>query len=158
MLTVRDATGHDVESVAAIVNAAFEVERPVRGPRGNRTSAENVRELMARADTTFFVAEQEGRVVGSVMVRITGDTGYFGMLAVDPGLQKGGIGRTLRERAEAFCKERGCAEMTLTTGDFRTELLPYYQRAGYRVVRIEPGPSEWGLSKSFQVVHMAKSL
>jgi hypothetical protein len=48
--------------------------------------------------------------------------------------------------------------MTLTTGAFRTELIPYYQRAGYRIVRLEPGPKEWGFDKPFEVVHMAKPL
>jgi predicted N-acetyltransferase YhbS len=106
---------------------------------------------------TFFVAEQTGQVIGAVYVRITGRTGYFGMLAVEPGLHRSGIGRALRERAEEFSKQQGCTEMTLTTGDFRIELLPYYSRAGYRVVATEPGPAEWSIRSPFQIVHMAKS-
>lgn len=156
MITIRVAHRRDIGQISTVVNAAFEVERPVR-TRGDRTFPQNIEELMARGDT-FFVAEQEGRIVGSVFVRITATTGYFGMLAVNPALQRSGIGRALREKAEAFCKQRGCTEMTLSTGDFRTELLPYYARAGYKVVSTEPGPAEWSLSKKFQVVHMAKPL
>jgi hypothetical protein len=49
--------------------------------------------------------------------------------------------------------------MTLSTGDFRSELLPYYSRAGYRVVSYEPSSgATWNLSKPFQIVHMAKEL
>jgi GNAT superfamily N-acetyltransferase len=93
------------------------------------------------------------------MVRITGPTGYFGMLGVKPGLQKSGIGRALREHAERFCKERGCTAMTLSTGDFRTELVPYYTRAGYRVVSREPSSgAAWNLARPFHIVHMAKDL
>jgi predicted N-acetyltransferase YhbS len=139
MFTIRVAAEQDADRVATIINAAFEVERPVR-VQSDRTSPENVRELLA-AGNTFFVAEQENRIVGAVFVRITGKTGYFGMLAVDPHLQRNGIGRALREHAEEFCKQQGCTEMTLTTGDFRTELLPYYTHAGYKVVSIEPGPT-----------------
>lgn len=153
---IRVATEHDIERIAAVVNAAFEVERPMR-LSGHRTSSQNVGELMAGGNV-FFVSEEEGKLLGAVMVRITGTTGYFGMLAVDPSLQKGGIGRALREHAEAYCRERGCREMTLSTGDFRTELLPYYQRAGYSVVKVEAGPAEWGLVPGFKVVHMAKAL
>ncbi len=156
MFTIRRAEENDIEQIVAIVNAAFEVERPVRGSTGNRTSIENVRDLMAQ--DRFFVAEQGGQIIGSVFVRVTGETGYFGMLAVDPSLQKSGVGRALREYAEAFCKDRGCTRMTLSTGDFRTELLPYYSRAGYSVTAIEPGPSEWGLARQFKVVHMEKAL
>jgi len=157
MVTIRTAAQEEVDAVARIVNAAFEVERPFR-LKGDRTSAENVRQLM-RDRYTFFVAEEHDRTVGAVHVRITGTTGYFGMLAVDPTLQGSGIGRALREHAEEFCKQLGCTEMTLTTGDFRTELLPYYTRAGYRVVSTEPRPAtEWSMRHDFRIVHMAKPL
>ncbi|MGH9521681.1 MAG: GNAT family N-acetyltransferase [Terriglobales bacterium] len=155
-LTIRPATGQDVERIATVVNAAFEVERPMRAS-GDSTSPEGVRDEMETG--SFFVAEQDGTIVGSVLARIAGTTGYFGMLAVDPGLQRSGIGRALREHVEAFCKARGCTQMTLKTGDFRTELVPYYTRAGYRVVGYEPSSGDaWRLSKPFQIVHMAKQL
>jgi predicted N-acetyltransferase YhbS len=153
---IRVADQKDVTRISEVINAAFEVERPMR-THGERTSPQNVQELLARGDT-FFVAEQNGRIVGAVFVRITGTTGYFGMLAVDPALQHSGIGRALREHAEAFSKQHGCTEMTLSTGDFRTELLPYYARAGYKIVSTEPGPQEWSMSRKFQVIHMAKDL
>jgi|SRR5215472_16421095 len=156
MFTIRIATPPDVDEIAKVVNAAFEVERPMRG-QGDRTSAQNVKQLMEGGDV-FFVAEDGGRVIGAVYVRVSGTKGYFGMLSVDPGQQRSGIGRALRERAEEFCLQHGCTEMTLSTGDFRTELLPYYERAGYKVVSVEPGPKEWSFSQNFQVVHMAKPL
>lgn len=156
MSTIRVAGPEEAAPIARIVNAAFEVERPYR-LHGERTSAENVRQLMMDGKT-FFVAEEGGRILGAVFVRITGHSGYFGMLSVDPALQRGGIGRALREHAEEFCRQKGCSEMTLTTGDFRTELVPYYTRAGYRVVGTEPGPAEWSMRSGFRVVHMAKPL
>ncbi len=157
MFTIRPATEQDVERITAVVNAAFEVERPVRAG-GERTSVQGVRDEMQRG-SAFFVAEQEGKVLGSVMTRSDGTTGYFGMLAVVPGRQRAGLGRALREHAEAFCKARGCTRMTLRTGDFRTELIPYYTRAGYRVVSTEPSAgAAWNLSRPFHIVHMAKEL
>lgn len=156
MFTIRIAAPEDIDAIAAIINAAFEIERPMR-VHADRTSSKDVRELFDCGDR-FFVAELEDRIVGAVLVRITDTTGYFGMLSVEPGLQGTGIGRALREQAEKFCKEHGCTEMTLTTGDFRTELLPYYERAGYKVVSIEPGPEGWDLSRKVQIVHMMKSL
>ena len=156
MFTIRVALIEEADEVARIINAAFEVERPFR-LRGDRTSTEDVRQLMSSGNT-FFLAEENRRIVGTVYVRINGQTGYFGMLSVDPTLQRNGIGRALREHAEAFCKQRGCTEMTLTTGDFRTELLPYYTRAGYRVVSTQPGSPEWSMRNEFRIVHMAKPL
>lgn len=157
MLTIRSAVSDEAAQVAAIINAAFEVERPFRA-HGQRTSSEDVRQLMLDGNT-FFVAERDGGIVGTVYVRITGLTGYFGMLAVDPTLQRAGIGRALREHAEQFCRQHGCSEMTLTTGDFRTELVPYYTRAGYRIVSTEPRPAaDWSMQSDFRIVHMAKPL
>jgi predicted N-acetyltransferase YhbS len=156
MFTIRVAVPEEASEIARIVNAAFEVERPFR-LHGERTSQESVRQLM-RDGRTFFVAEQDGRMVGAVFVWITGHTGYFGMLSVDPALQRSGIGRALREHAEEFSRQHGCSEMTLTTGDFRTELVPYYTRAGYKIVGTEPGPAEWSMRSGFRVVHMAKPL
>jgi len=156
MFTIRVALIEEADEVARIINAAFEVERPFR-LRGDRTSTEDVRQLMSSGNT-FFLAEENRRMLGTVYVRINGETGYFGMLSVDPTLQRNGIGRALREHAEAFCKQRGCTEMTLTTGDFRAELLPYYTRAGYRVVSTEPGSPEWSMRNEFRIVHMAKPL
>jgi predicted N-acetyltransferase YhbS len=156
VFTIRPAGEQDAERIAAVVNAAFEVERPMRAS-GERTSAEGVRDEMQHG--AFFIAEQQGRLVGSVLVRITGTTGYFGMLAVEPAVQRSGIGRALREHVEAYCKARGCLQMTLRTGDFRTELLPYYSRAGYRVVCYEASAgATWNLLEPFQIVHMAKEL
>lgn len=128
----------------------------MRASGRQRTSEEDIRELMQRA--RFFAAEQDRRVVGAVFARVSGKTGYFGMLSVADDIRGSGVGRALREAAEQFCKQNGCTEMTLTTGAFRTELLPYYERAGYRVVSIEPGPADWGFDKPFEIVHMAKRL
>ena len=156
MFTIRPAVEREAERIAAVVNTAFEIERHMRAS-GERTSVQGVRDEMQRG--RFFIAEQEGRIVGTVLVRINDATGYFGMLAVEPGLQGSGMGRALREYAEAYCKSHGCTRMTLTTGDFRTELPPYYARAGYRIVSYEPvSGSTWNLSKPFQIVHMEKDL
>jgi len=156
MFVIRPADEADSARIARLVNLAFDVERPVR--ISDRTSVENVRELMQRG--RFFVAQTKylGRIVGTVFVKITGRTGYFGMLAVAPSLQRSGIGQALREFAEDFCKQQGCTQMTLSTGDFRTELLPYYSKAGYRITGKEPAPPEWPASRPFHIVHMSKPL
>lgn len=128
----------------------------MRAPGSERTSERDIRELMQ--SVTFFVAEQDGRIVGAVLARVNGTRGYFGMLSVADGMRRTGIGRALREHAEQFCRQNGCTEMTLTTATFRTKLIPYYERAGYRVTAIEPGPAEWGFIKPFEMVRMAKRL
>lgn len=156
MFTIRLATADDVSDITRVVNAAFQVERHMRAPGSERTSEQDIRELMQTV--TFFVAEQDDRIIGAVLARVDGTTGYFGMLSVADDLRGSGIGRALRQRAEEFCTQHGCTEMTLTTASFRTQLIPYYERAGYRVTAVEPGPAEWGFIKPFEIVRMAKRL
>jgi len=47
--------------------------------------------------------------------------------------------------------------MTLSTGEDRAELIPYYQRQGYRVTAVEPS-SDPAFKRPIRVVTMAKLL
>ena len=93
---------------------------------------------------TFPVAEQDGRLVGAVEVRTSGAVGYFGMLAVDAGERRAGLGRALVEAAEEHCRRSGCTVMTMSTGEDRTELIPYYEKMGYRVTATERSDNHGG--------------
>jgi ribosomal protein S18 acetylase RimI-like enzyme len=142
-----------VGEIVRIINAAFEVEREFR--QGERTSASEIATMMER--DVFLVAEEDGRIVGAVHTSVDGATGYFGMLAVDPALQRGGVGRALLVAAEEHCRKAGCTEMTMSTGEDRTELIPYYERVGYRVTSIEPSTSR-AFKRPIRIVKMAKDL
>jgi N-acetylglutamate synthase-like GNAT family acetyltransferase len=150
---IRRAEKSDVGEIARIINDAFEVEREFR--LGERTSAAEISSLLER--DVFFVADEEGRLIGAVHTSVDGATGYFGMLAVDPTLQRGGVGRALLSAAEDHCRTAGCTKMTMSTGEDRTELIPYYERVGYRVISIEPSASR-AFKRPIRIVHMAKDL
>lgn len=150
---IRLATNAEAEEIARIINAAFEIEREFR--QGERTSGSEIRRLMNRE--TFLVAEQMGRLIGAVEVRVQGTIGYFGMLAVDPSARRAGVGRALVEAAENHCRAAGCTVMTMSTGEDRTELIPYYERMGYRVTAIEPSASP-AFKRVIRIVKMEKAL
>ena len=152
-MKIRRATEPDADEIARIINAAFEIEREFR--RGERTSPSEI--LTSMTDEIFLVAEGGGRLVGAVEVRVEGDAGYFGMLAVDASARRGGIGRALVEAAEAHCREAGCSVMTMSTGENRTELIPYYEKMGYRVTGVEPSTSS-AFKYPIRVVNMEKRL
>src|SRR5689334_19653513 len=82
---IRPARTEDVPEIARIINAAFEVEREFR--QGERTSPAEIAKLLEH--DVFFVAEEGGRLIGAVHTSIDGGRGYFGMLSVDPALQRG---------------------------------------------------------------------
>lgn len=150
---IREATLADVDEVVRIINVAFEVEREFR--RGPRTSAEEIRALIGQG--AVLVAEENGKVVGAVEVQVSGKAGYFGMLAVDPAARRGGIGRALVEAAEQQCARAGCTVMTMSTGEDRAELIPYYGKMGYRVTSLEPSTSR-AFSRPIRIVKMEKPL
>jgi GNAT superfamily N-acetyltransferase len=120
---------NDVLPLAALVNAAY---APAEGflYDGLRITAAEVREKLAHG---WFLVEVdlEGALRGCVHLEVTGDSGYFGLLAVSPAHQGHGLGRSLVGAAEAFCREQGCRAMTIDVVDDRHELFAFYASLGY---------------------------
>lgn len=137
---MRKARADEAGAIAALVNRAYRVEDFFKV--GDRTDEADIAGHMSRG--VFLVAEGErGELQGSVFVSIDGEEGYFGLLSVEPGGQRRGLGRALVEAAEGYCAERGCRVMTLSVVDLREELPPWYRRQGYRENgRREPFPAD----------------
>ena len=126
----------DVVALTALINEAYS---PAEGflYEGPRITAEEVRKKL---DQGRFLLERDANGVlrGCVHVAITGDAGYFGLLAVSPAGQGRGRGRSLVRAAESFCLAKGCRTMSIDVVDSRHELLPFYARLGYEVVGERP--------------------
>ncbi|KAG5921547.1 hypothetical protein E4U42_005804 [Claviceps africana] len=61
-----------------------------------------------------------------------GHVGYFGLFAVDPRRQGGGLGRTMLARAEHMAREElGVRTMEMSVIWTRGELIAWYVRRGY---------------------------
>ena len=69
---------------------------------------------------------------GRFHVAIEDGAGYFGMFAVQPRLQRGGIGKAVLAEAERVVREDWKLPlMRMTVIDLREELLAWYERRGY---------------------------
>ncbi|KAK6207939.1 acetyltransferase [Colletotrichum tabaci] len=69
------------------------------------------------------------------IARSTGDAGlaHFGLFAVDPARQAGGVGGAVLRYAEELARrEWGTRRMEMTVLWMRTGLIAYYERRGYR--------------------------
>ena len=155
MYRPRRASERDASAIAAVTNAAYVVERFFVD--GDRTSAEEIRSLMG--DGRFLVVDHaDGRLVGSIHVRVRGDRGYFGLLAVDPAMQGHGLGRRLVAAAEALCAAAGCASMDLRVVNLRSELPPWYRSLGYEECGTEPFPDDCETKLPCHFIRMSKSL
>ncbi|MEA2551938.1 MAG: hypothetical protein QOJ65_114 [Fimbriimonadaceae bacterium] len=92
-----------------------------------------------------FVAELDGRVVGSIVFRDSAHTGgcdwydradvaSFGQYGVEPSLQGCGIGSALLDFVENRAREAGAEELALDTAEPATHLIELYAKKGYRIV------------------------
>jgi ribosomal protein S18 acetylase RimI-like enzyme len=133
----RPASDADVPALVRLINAAFVVEQVVFD--GNRVDDLGVRAYMSGG--TFLVAEDSGALAGCVYIETRNDRSYLGLLSVQPARQGAGLGRRLVAAAEALARESGSRAMDLRVISARGELLPFYQRLGYEVVRTEPFPA-----------------
>jgi len=137
-IKTRTAEPADAENIARVVNGAFGPERFFID--GDRTSTEKIEALMQKGK--FLLAEEAGALIGCVYVELSGERGYFGLLAVNPASQSSGLGSRMIEAAEEYCRAAGCRFMDLTFVNLRTPLYEYYRKRGYAENGTLPFPTE----------------
>jgi predicted N-acetyltransferase YhbS len=134
-MQVRVAETGDAEAIVAVINVAFRLAEGFLLDR-DRIDLETVRGLFQKG--TFLVAE-DSSLCGCVYVEPRdGNRSYLGLLAVDPRMQKSGLGSQLMKAAEAHCAKAGSRFMDLRIVSVRGELPPFYHRHGYVETSSEP--------------------
>jgi len=137
-MKMRFAEESDLPALTALINLAFKVEAFFIA-RDRLTPEES---LAYFQKGRFLLAEDDGALAGVVYVELRGDRSYFGLLSVDPSLQKSGLGRRLIAAAEEFAREMGAHHMDITVVNLRTELPPFYRKLGYVDDGTEPVRAE----------------
>ena len=154
-MKTRIAVPADARAVAALISLAYRVEDFFK--IGDRTDEGDVLARMTKS--SFLLLEDDaGTLVGCVYVAIRGDTGYFGMLSIDPARQGQGLGSRLIAAAEDHCRHAGCREMELEVVNLRTELPPFYRRFGYVESETRPFPDHDRAKLPCHFIVMTKSL
>jgi GNAT superfamily N-acetyltransferase len=124
---VRQARRADAQSIVRLVNQAFAVEHFFK--EGERTDLDDIN---AHLDRGIFLLLSHGtELAGCVYVQIGGARGYIGLLSIDPGRQRSGLGSLLMQHAEDYCARAGCVAVDLRIIHLRRELLGYYGKRGY---------------------------
>jgi predicted N-acetyltransferase YhbS len=93
-----------------------------------------------------------------VYVEPRGESGYLGLLSVDPARQARGLGRSLVAAAEDHCRGAGCRRMEMLIVNLRTELPPYYRRLGYAESGTAPFPDNGRAKQPCHFIRMSKPL
>lgn len=156
-LRFRAATEADIPALVELVTSAY------RGPAsrtgwtteadmldGQRIDPEVLRTDIARPRSVVLLAERgdapaafaPARLLACAHVAEEDGAGYFGMFAVCPDLQGGGVGKSLLAEAERLAREEwGLPAMRMTVIDIRDSLIAFYERRGYvRTGILKPFP------------------
>ncbi len=133
-ISVRRATHNDAPELADLVNDAYAIEKSFVD--GDRTDEDEIAAMTKSG--VFLVLEQAGGLAAAVYLERRGETAYFGMLSVRPGLQGMGLGKRLVRIAEAMAEATGATAMTLRIINLREELGRWYRGLGYREVGTSP--------------------
>ncbi len=151
--TFRDAVAADIGPALALIESGYRGDSARRGWTheadllgGQRTDVRALAEIIADPKQKLVLAEQDGELVGCVLIAdkgVLGDArvGYLGLLTVSPVLQSGGLGGALVAEAERCAAMFGAEVMEMRVIKQRPELIAWYQRRGYaHTGREEPFP------------------
>jgi GNAT superfamily N-acetyltransferase len=159
-----------LEELTALLHAAY---ASLAAQGWNFTAVDQsvamTRERLAEAQG--FVAERDGRLVGTVAVRgpkppgeayiadpppplyTTPGTAILAQLAVHPDCRGEGLGERLMTAAEAWARDQGFVQLALDTAEPAQALRRRYERRGYATV----GRIQWQ-GKTYVSVLMSKPL
>lgn len=126
MTGFREIADADVESVVALWKACG-LTRAWNNPYKDIAFARE------SETSTVLVLERDGRIVASVMVGHDGHRGMLYYVAVDPALQRQGLGKAAVRAAEAWLGERGVWKVNLLVRAENAAVKGFYEALGYEV-------------------------
>jgi predicted N-acetyltransferase YhbS len=154
---IRNARASDRAAIEAVTLSAYEQYGVVMPPALWVRYRENIVSTLAAAPPgTQIVAEEGGRIVGSVLLYPAGaKLGRPGggsmnlalpevrLLAVAPSARDQGLGALLMEECVRRARESGAEALTLHTADMMRAAMRLYERLGFRrtpELDFEPAP------------------
>ena len=136
----RTATEADAPALVALIESAYRGEASRGGWTteadlldGQRTDPEGVTEVIRGENSRMVAVEADGELVACCQLERREVHAYFGMFAVRPGLQGGGLGKAVLAEAERLVRDEwGAGELHMTVITAREDLIAWYERRGYR--------------------------
>ncbi len=124
---IRNVTAADSAALVVFWQIVFpeycDPTKPQRDP------AANIARKLAQQDSLFWLAEESGLVVGSVMAGWDGHRGWIYSLGVMQNKRGQGIGSQLARHAEQALRERGCPKINIQTRS--AAAIKFWQALGF---------------------------
>lgn len=166
------ATMADIPVLVDLVESAYRGERSRAGWTteadlldGQRTDADSVAELIDTPGHCVLTLRDATTLVACCHLRHDGTIAHFGMFAVSPTRQAGGVGARLLIAAETHARELwSCTQIQMLVIESRTELIAWYRRKGYTETgETQPFPygnPRFGLPKraDLRFIRLAKAI
>jgi ribosomal protein S18 acetylase RimI-like enzyme len=117
----------DEKAVVALWTDVFKKTEPRNEPHFV------IAKKLATQPELFFVALDDGSVVGTAMGGFDGHRGWIYTVAVRPDLRRLGIGTALVRRVESALAALGCPKVNLQVLGSNVAVVAFYERLGFAV-------------------------
>jgi len=147
-MRIRPASTADTRAIHELVQLAYAHYVPRIGGPAEPMKVDYAAKVAGGGTS---VAEDDGEVVGLIVLAMEPDHLLIENVAVDPGRQGEGIGRSLLAFAETVARDAGLSTVRLYTHLTMTENQAFYPRLGYEETHRTP-------VGEFERIHFAKQL
>ncbi len=129
LVTVRRVTAADAAAVLALWRAVFPMYEDRAHPQ--RDPAASIDRKLAFGDGLFWLAEREGRLVGTAMAGYDGHRGWLYSVGVHPEARRAGVGARLVAEAERALAALGCPKVNLQVFAANQQAQAFWRSLGY---------------------------
>lgn len=143
------ATFNDTAALASLINRSYRGDSSRAGwtteadlLSGKRIDETGIEQLLNDPYSLILIAQDKESILATIHAHRENDSVHFGLFAVEPSLQGGGIGKELLAYAESEAiRKWGVRTSIMEVINHRSELIAYYERRGYvRTGEIIPFP------------------
>ncbi|PZP13430.1 MAG: N-acetyltransferase [Aliarcobacter butzleri] len=139
-LQFKELQKEDIKEVILLINQAYRGEKKDKAWTteshildGIRVNEDMMEEILEEKETKTYIAKIDNKIVGTIQVKLDGESIHVGLFAVDTKSQASGIGKKLLEFAEnSTTKLWQKSTFLIEVISTRTELMQYYIRRGYQ--------------------------